>query len=76
MLTSSQISSAQAVHGGPGVEVYCSAAARLYSSSSGSWDYTGVCGVASLLIQSDIYYIKLFHIQVSSSYNILAFCAI
>ena len=64
MLTPAQNSSVAATY--PGIEVYCSAACRLYSSTTSSWDYTGVCGAASLLIQSDIYYMKILHLDVSN----------
>ena len=63
MLTTQQEAAAKAAFS-TATEVYCSGAVQLYSSSSNSWDYTGVCGVASLLIQSDIYYIKIYHLDV------------
>lgn len=65
MLTGQQEAAAKSAFSAA-TEIYCSGAVQLYSSSSGNWDYTGVCGVASLLIQSDIYYIKIYHLDVRS----------
>jgi len=40
-------------------EIYCSGACRLYTATGSSWEYTGICGVASLLIESDIYFVRV-----------------
>lgn len=48
-------------------EIYCNAACRLYTSSGSSWEYTGICGVASLLIENDIYFVRIANLNVSLS---------
>merc|ERR1712137_913874 len=57
-ITSAQSSTLSGAY--PSAEIYCSGAARLYSTSGGEWEYTGVCGGCVLILEADIYYIRIY----------------
>jgi len=57
-LTHSQTSTLSTAY--PEAEIYCSGAVRLYRSPGGEWEYTGVCGGIVLILERDIYYIRIY----------------
>lgn len=65
-LVASQTVQANAIHSNA-QEVFCNGAVRLYKACYPSWEYTGVCGAASLLLQDDVYFIRISNLDVSYS---------
>ena len=47
------------ISGGVDVEVFAQGAARLYTSGGAGWEFTGCEGVALILGEGDVYYIRL-----------------
>ena len=49
------------------LQIYCSGAVRVYSSNGSQWEYSGVCGAVSLMIEKDLYYIRVANVTVSGT---------